>query len=856
MTRGVPPALDERLAAMALEDVPSDVVPLCRRPDHGQKGRKILVAANHYLCEFRRDAEIFHYDFSLDGMDKMELPSVKLRAIVDAVSKTHLQGHSIAYDGRSNLYVVPALECGEGRSTYSIEMPGGREPQRYKVVLQFAAKRALSDLEKFFKENIGVRDESVTSVVSALDVVLRTAASTVFTCIGSRLYSPAQASPISGGAEVWPGIYQSLRTGECGLNLNVDKVTSAFVKSEPVVDMLMRVLRLTSPGQLNRPLDSRQRKLVASELKNVQVTVTHRATERKYRVTGLGTVGAQEQQFQGEEGPSTVGQYFVEKYNRRLQYGTLPCLRVGSRARPTYLPPEVCHIAGGVRKTSLSDQQTADMIAFAAIKPYERRQEIHQSLSSAAKAINELGAGYGIKVNASQAEVEARVLDPPTISYKQVGSDSNEQPRHGAWNLIKKQFMQAATLSSWAVVNFCRPRELGTDGEQHFVQEFLKSAKSYGLKVQQANPPVIKNQGEPYLQTLQMAAKAAFDKRQGDVKAPQILICIKPNTDAADYRDIKIASDTLVGVPSQCITLRHARDCKPQVLANILLKVNAKLDGVNSVVKNGLIWFTDQPTIIFGADVHHPAPGSMRPSIAAVAASMDRHAARHVAIARVQQSRVEIIADLRGMVKELLLSFYRSSGMKPRRILFLRDGVSEGQFKLVMAAELKAIMNACSELEKGYRPTISFIVCQKRHHTRFFASNERDEDRSGNVPAGMVVDRGVTSLEGFDFYLCSHAGIQGTSRPCKYQVLYDENRFKSDTLQLLIYQLTFMYARCTRSVSLPPAVYYSHLMAYRAAYFVALEEESETSSTVSSEHDWSGAFSPVHPLCREKMFFV
>ncbi|CAN0308523.1 unnamed protein product [Laminaria digitata] len=29
-----------------------------------------------------------------------------------------------------------------------------------------------------------------------------------------------------------------------------------------------------------------------------------------------------------------------------------------------------------------------------------------------------------------------------------------------------------------------------------------------------------------------------------------------------------------------------------------------------------------------------------------------------------------------------------------------------------------------------------------------------------------------------------------------------------------------MYCRCTRSVSIPPAVYYAHLVAFRAQFFV------------------------------------
>ena len=53
-------------------------------------------------------------------------------------------------------------------------------------------------------------------------------------------------------------------------------------------------------------------------------------------------------------------------------------------------------------------------------------------------------------------------------------------------------------------------------------------------------------------------------------------------------------------------------------------------------------------------------------------------------------------------------------------VFYFRDGVSEGQFQTVMAKELTAIRDACWEMgEKGtYKPPITYIVVQKRHHTR------------------------------------------------------------------------------------------------------------------------------------------
>lgn len=66
-----------------------------------------------------------------------------------------------------------------------------------------------------------------------------------------------------------------------------------------------------------------------------------------------------------------------------------------------------------------------------------------------------------------------------------------------------------------------------------------------------------------------------------------------------------------------------------------------------------------------------------------VVGSMDAHPNRYCATVRVQQHRQEIIQDLAAMVRELLIQFYKSTRFKPTRIIFYRDGVSEGQFQQV-----------------------------------------------------------------------------------------------------------------------------------------------------------------------------
>ena len=108
---------------------------------------------------------------------------------------------------------------------------------------------------------------------------------------------------------------------------------------------------------------------------------------------------------------------------------------------------------------------------------------------------------------------------------------------------------------------------------------------------------------------------------------------------------------------------------------------------------------------------------------------MDAHPSRYSATVRLQPHRQEVIQELAGMVRDLLMQFYRSTHFKPTRIIYYRDGVSEGQFATVLAHELRAIREACMKLEIGYQPGITFVVVQKRHHTRLFCADKRDQVR-------------------------------------------------------------------------------------------------------------------------------
>jgi len=197
----------------------------------------------------------------------------------------------------------------------------------------------------------------------------------------------------------------------------------------------------------------------------------------------------------------------------------------------------------------------------------------------------------------------------------------------------------------------------------------------------------------------------------------------------------------------------------------------------------------------------------------------------------------------------------------PKRLIFFRDGVSEGQFQQVLDLELPLIKAACAELKID--PKMTIVVVGKRHHVRFMTQKSGDADRSGNCPAGTIVDREVGHPTEFDFFLQSHGGLLGTSRPAHYSVLYDENGFNADSMHALAFALCHVYARSTRSVSIPAPVYYADIVCSRAKNHydpTGSLDLSESATQTGSQADttlqaFKTGYKPLHENMSRVMYF-
>ena len=66
----------------------------------------------------------------------------------------------------------------------------------------------------------------------------------------------------------------------------------------------------------------------------------------------------------------------------------------------------------------------------------------------------------------------------------------------------------------------------------------------------------------------------------------------------------------------------------------------------------------------------------------------------------------------------------------------------------------------------------------------------------------------------------AHGGLKGTTRPTHYYVVHDEIGFSADELQRVTNDVSYLFARATKAVSLVSPAYYADLACYRGRCYL------------------------------------
>ncbi|KAI9440667.1 Piwi domain-containing protein [Lactarius indigo] len=497
--------------------------------------------------------------------------------------------------------------------------------------------------------------------------------------------------------------------------------------------------------------------------------------------------------------------YYNEKYGFRLRFPRLFGIVVNVQQK-TIVPVEICTIVGGqMYKKVLFPEQMSEVLQHAAKSPRERIEAIERGVQGDFLDYKNspFFSQIGMQVDIRPMETAARLLQPPDIQYNGSIADLSVQAEkqtgtHGVWNVFPLGDVEKSVMR----LKQCCER-LGM------------AADVVGGRVASAAGGVERALEEALAQLEGKISQLGVKPRP-----PCLVLVVLPDSAAAQRKAVKAWGDVTRQVATQCVKTMKFRNPNDQYCNNVALKINVKLGGINShPVSQIFSGLSREPTMVVGADVTHPGPGVRdRPSIASLVSSFDHTFSRYAAFTKVQAPRMEVIEELEDMFYTALRYFLHVNRRCPQRVIFYRDGVSDGEFQTVEEVEIKALSDAWNRfaelpeanIPNGFPVPLLFIIVGKRHHLRFFqGAGPNIKDKTGNIFGGLVVDKEVANPHKMDFYLQSHPGLKGTSRPSHYVVLYNKLGFSIDIIQQISYFLCHAYARCTRSVSIPAPVYYA-----------------------------------------------
>lgn len=592
-------------------------------------------------------------------------------------------------------------------------------------------------------------------------------------------------------------------------------------------------------------------------LKGAKVKLVHLGHSKKIKSFGPAA-NSNECVFEVEGENVTVERYYEmmaitnAKYascmrNGRLNFPYLPTLNVGSTGHPVLIPVELVFVLEGQsRQRGIPAEIANNIIKYAAQAPDVRFD--HLTRESRERGV--LGAlmndpnamAFGVnEVAQMPMKVQACILPPAKLQY---GNRVVEPQLRGNWNLSGGiRFAHPAQPKSGEnalpyalLVTYDRAEPQNIDNMvSDFKGTMEHEARNLGIPLELCTRSYVCARG-----TLNVLEDVVMDMKK---RGARILIALL-HWDV--YSVLKLVADRLC-LPTQCVKWANVLKPPRNYHTSLLVKMNYKMGGVNHTLASrmpkhameaeddsfqsppkSISWFFDEPCMVMGVDVNHPEIRGSKgaPSVVAVVGSTDGMLGQYCAHITTTSSAEEPVRGLEEAVGAVLDTFCkRNNGKMPRRLIVYRDGVADNQFHDVLEQELGAYKEALNQ--RGYNEDsvqIAMVICQKRHHTRLVYDSA--EHGYLNPCVGLCVDArtsafqvvkdpakgkkgdddedavGSISTPGLnEFYLNSHAAVLGTSKPCKYTLIYDEVGIKMTELELLTFWLTHLYARCTRSVS-------------------------------------------------------
>lgn len=748
----------------------------------GASGMKLVVKTNYFRLTRKDKGSIFQYRIDFE-------PTVEDPRVMQALIRT--QGPVIGpyiFDG-TMLFLYNKLRSEE----VDLQVKDPRTDALYQVKIRHVGTVDMMSEKAFMILNLMHRQ-----AMGSLKLLM----------INRNFFDPeAKITIPQFGLEMYPGYVTSIRQHEQDVLMCVD-VTHRVLRTDTCYKMLQNMQR--QPGSFR---DNFRRMVIGANVMSVY-------NQKMYKICDVDFNVSPSSSFGTKEGSSiTFMDYYKKQYNITIRDPKQPMLvsmpsrqmeRVGITS-PILLVPELCRMTGitdDMRRDFHLMRAIADHTRIGADKRIQRLERFNERLQTT-PASREVFQFWKTELDRRLVEVPARTLRQESIMFRLDGEGVPSGPE-ADWGqaLHRNQMFKSVPLHRWYVV--CER------GKESLTKDFL------GCVVQAARGMKFAV-SEPRIATVQNDTGASYINLLTELlnEDLQMVMCIVPNDRADRYSAIKRKCCVERALPCQVM---KARTITPKngnvrtlmsVATKVVIQLNCKLGGIPWMVKNPL-----STAMIVGFDVCHDTNDKSK-SYGALVATM--YAPKQVepkyfsTIERHQ--RGEELSNFIGTGIAKALHSYQTSfgaGNLPRRIIFYRDGVGEGQLRGVVDFEVKKIKQHLTQIYanvKDFKPQLSVIVVNKRINTRLFMADR-------NPPPGTIVDDIITLPERSDFFLISQTVRQGTVSPTAYNVVHDESGLTADQLQVYTSKQTHLYYNWCGTIAVPAVCQYAHKLAFLTAQYL------------------------------------
>ena len=204
------------------------------------------------------------------------------------------------------------------------------------------------------------------------------------------------------------------------------------------------------------------------------------------------------------------------------------------------------------------------------------------------------------------------------------------------WNIQNTQFFRRNTRTVNTLV--LRDSQVGDKLVDDAVASFQPYAGRPNKRFTNYSVAGIKYTGNP--QSMNPRIREQVDKAMKGQALfnNELALLILKDRDPTAYANFKDLADRTYGLQSLCITDRALIGKTGEVMGNLMMKTNLKIAGSNHTIDNGVIKDTLKDTLLLGADVTYPGPGSLMgcPSIAVIVGSVDSWAGQFLGSMRLQ----------------------------------------------------------------------------------------------------------------------------------------------------------------------------------------------------------------------------